>query len=308
MGVYYMPAEGDGRVEQLLHWYKTRERPRPSFPRAIQIQTTSRCNARCLFCGYMDIHKTLPMGDMDDDLFRKIADECCNHYVGRISTYLMNEPLVDPKQAERIAYIEARRKPFTKTKINSNGALLTPDVSEGLIDAKLRHLWVSVQGYSQESYKKSMGLSLTRVLDNIDAFLDIRDRKGAKFPKLTVTTLRTKLVEDELEYAAKYWADRNVRFKIHTMDNRSGKDEIKEIAVSKPKLRRNCDLFLKQAYILYNGDMILCCHDWKRTVVLGNVREHSIEEVWNSPRFLQVIREYEAGDYTNCEICRTCTG
>ena len=112
-------------------------------------------------------------------------------------------------------------------------------------------------------------------------------------------------MEGEIEYAKKYWADRNVRFKIHTPDNRSGQD-LEEIAVNKPKPKRNCDLFLKQAYILYNGDMVLCCHDWRRSVVLGNVGESSIRQVWNSLHFQDLIRQYYSGDFTNLEICRNC--
>jgi radical SAM protein with 4Fe4S-binding SPASM domain len=53
--------------------------------------------------------------------------------------------------------------------------------------------------------------------------------------------------------------------------------------------------------------MVICCHDWRRTVVLGNVREQSIEEIWNSPRYLELIRQYYAGDFSNLAICRTCT-
>jgi radical SAM protein with 4Fe4S-binding SPASM domain len=63
---------------------------------------------------------------------------------------------------------------------------------------------------------------------------------------------------------------------------------------------------LKQAYIVENGDMILCCHDWRQTVVLGNVAETSIKAVWNSDRFLDRIYAYYSGDFTNIEICRNC--
>jgi len=309
MGEYYIPKEGEGKFAQFMTWVKTKgkRRPRPSFPRAIQIQTTSYCNAMCLFCGYKHTHNTLEMGYMDDDLFKKIIDETSRHFIGRISPYLMNEPLMDKKMPERIAYIEQHSKPFTKTKINTNGALLTEDMSERLIDAGLRHLWVSVQGYSAETYTKSMGIKKFNVLDNIDRFLDIRERKGKKLPKLSITTLDTTIVHDELEYAKKHWAERGVKFKIHTVDNRSG-DDISELSSrEKLSLRRDCDLFLKQAYVLFNGDVILCCHDWRRTVVLGNLREHSLEEIWNSEHFLELIRQYQAGDFTNLKVCRTCS-
>ncbi|THB71159.1 MAG: radical SAM protein [Desulfovibrio sp.] len=305
MADYFMPAPNQGALSRLMTRISTGKRPRPSFPRAVQIQTTSRCNAKCLFCGYNET-RDLPQGDMDDDLFTKIADECGRHFVGRVSPYLMNEPLVDKKLPQRIAYLNKVRKPGTKTKINTNGALLTEDVSEALIDAKLRHLWISVQGIRAETYKQSMGLDLAKTLANIDTFLDIRARKKAALPKLTITMLHTALTDAEMDEAHAYWAERDVRFKVHHMDNRAGKD-LSGLAVRKPKLRRNCSLFLKQAYILYNGDMVICCHDWRRTIVLGNVGESSIKEIWNSSHFKDLIHEYQAGDYSNLALCRTCT-
>lgn len=306
MAEYYMPGPEDTLWRKLVRWRKHDQLPRPRFPRAIQIQTDSRCNADCVFCGWHHTKGAQPQGRMDDALFRKIVDECGRHWIGRISPYLMNEPLLDPNMPDKIAYINKRRKFVTKTKINSNGALLTEGMSEGLIDAGLRHLWISVQGYSEETYRQSMGLSLSKVLGNIDKFLEIRGRKRKGLPKLTITTLKTTIVENELDYAKKYWADRDVRFKIHHVDNRSGKD-ISHLGTMSPKLRRNCDLFLKQAYVLYNGDMIICCHDWKRTVVLGNLGRQSLSEIWNSQHFLDLIRQYQAGDFRNLKLCASCT-
>jgi radical SAM protein with 4Fe4S-binding SPASM domain len=89
------------------------------------------------------------------------------------------------------------------------------------------------------------------------------------------------------------------------MDNRAG-DKAQSLAPGEHQRKRGCDLFLKQAYIVENGDMILCCHDWRQSVVLGNVAKTSIKEVWNSPAFLDRIYEYYAGNFENIEICRNC--
>lgn len=310
MGTYYMPAPNASMANKLWTWLRTGDRFRPSFPRAIQFQTSSFCNARCAFCGYTHHHKDLEQGVITDELFKKIADECCSHYMGRISPYLMNEPLMDKKIAERIAYITKHKKVCTKTKINSNGALLSEDMSRGLIDSGLDQLWISVNGYSKETYNDSMNLDIDQTLGNVDKFLELRTQKGKKRPKLIITTIRTSLVEPEIEYAKKYWSTRDVTFKTHALDNRSGVDinwlQPADKQGKAPQRRKNCDLFLKQAYIIYNGDMVLCCHDWKRTVKLGNVGEKSIKEIWNSKYFIELIYQHLAQDFTNMELCRTC--
>ena len=68
----------------------------------------------------------------------------------------------------------------------------------------------------------------------------------------------------------------------------------------------NCTRLFKQAYILWNGDMVLCCTDYTRKVVLGNVDETSIREVWNSPRAVQIRRLYAEGFMDQIPLCKDC--
>lgn len=307
MARYYMPEPGDSYFKKIRTWLTTGKRFRPRFPRTIEFQTLSLCNAKCIFCPHKHSPELLPHGKMDDALFKKIIDECSKHLVGRVSPYLTNEPLMDKRMPTMLRYIHDKMPFFTKSKINSNAFLLTEDMGEALIDSGLTHLWLSVNGYSEETYRASMGLDLNRVLTNIDTFLATKSRMKRKNPKVIVTTIETSIVKDEIAYARNYWKTRDIEFKVHALDNRAGKEGFafrdKE---NKPKLKRDCDLFLKQAYIVENGDMIICCHDWKQSVKVGNVAETSIAEVWNSPRFVELIREYNRGDYTNLDICSKC--
>jgi MoaA/NifB/PqqE/SkfB family radical SAM enzyme len=242
---------------------------------------------------------------MEDGLIHKIVDECSRHFVGRISPYLTNEPLMDKRMPDILRFIRNSAPFFTKTKINTNAALLTEEMSRKLLDSGLSQVWFSVNGYSPETYKASMNLDFTTSMRNIDFFLTLKKRLNKRRPGVRVVTLRTQLIAHELEGAARYWAERGVDFRVHHMDNRAG-DGVSQIAYGDAPFKRDCDLFLKQAYIVENGDMILCCHDWRQTVVLGNVAETSIRTVWNSPVFLDHIYEYLAGNFERMDICRNC--
>lgn len=308
MARYFMPGPEDGLLRNVLTWIRTGRRFRPSFPRAVQFQTLSTCNARCVFCPHSQSPKEIPHGRMDDALVAKIIAECGRHLVGRVSPYLTNEPLQDKRMPAILDAIKKASRFPVKTKINTNAALLTEDMGKKLLDAKLDQLWISVNGYSQETYKESMGLDFDLTMHNINTFLDMKKRLRAKRPKVVITTIRTKLVEHELEKARNYWSARDVKFSVHHLDNRSGEEATGGIRPAGQALhhKRGCDLFLKQAYIVENGDMILCCHDWRQSVVLGNVARASIAEVWNSKRFKTLIYEYYANNFDNLEICRYC--
>jgi MoaA/NifB/PqqE/SkfB family radical SAM enzyme len=305
MARYYMPERGASYLNKVYTWLKTGKRFRPSFPRTVEFQTLSACNAKCLFCPHSTSPELLPHGRMEDDLIKKIAEECGRHPVNRVNPYLTNEPLMDRRMPAILRLLRDKCRFFTKTKINTNAALLTEEVGAKILESGLSEMWFSVNGYSPETYRASMNLDFATSMRNIDAFLALKKKLGKKRPSLKVTTLRTTIVEPELEFAKRYWAERGVPFSIHHMDNRAG-DKAQNLAPGEHQRKRGCDLFLKQAYIVENGDMILCCHDWRQSVVLGNVAESSIQEVWNSPVFLDRIYEYYAGNFENIELCRNC--
>lgn len=308
MARYYMPGPEDGFLKNIITWARTGRRFRPSFPRAVQFQTLSTCNAKCVFCPHCQSPKEIPHGRMDDAMIDKIIRECSRHLVGRVSPYLTNEPLMDKRMPAILRQIKKACVFPVKTKINTNAALMTERISRGLIEAGLDQLWISVNGYSEETYRRSMDLDFTATMENINTLLDMKKTLGAKRPKVVITTIETKLVEHELQKAKEYWAVRDVKFSIHRLDNRSGEEATGAIrpVSRKPKPKRDCDLFLKQAYIVENGDMIICCHDWRQSVVVGNIARSSIYEVWNSDYFKGLIYEYFAEKFDNLEICRNC--
>ena len=305
---YYLPQD-TGALEGLYRRLTKKERPLPPFPRVIQIQTKSGCNARCLFCPNSIVGSTLDHGEMEWDLFTRIADEITRHPVARISPYLMNEPLMDRKLGEKIRYLAERRHPDTIIKINSNGALLDEDMGEQLIDSGLDRINFSVHGIRKETYEAQMvGLKLEKVLENIDSFLELKKRKGASKPRVRVTMVRTRAIEEELPEILAYWKARGVRVNVRPLENRA----MQEIAATGLNPRKwkpfsFCNRLFEQAYILFNGDVVLCCVDWERTTILGNLQEHTLEEIWNGELFTEIRRRYLAGDLKGllCQKCLT---
>ncbi|RLD98022.1 MAG: radical SAM protein [Aquificota bacterium] len=305
---YYLPQE-TGTLKALYKRLIRKERPLPPFPRVIQIQTKSGCPARCVFCPNSIVGPKLTHGEMEWDLFTKIADEITRHSVARISPYLMNEPLLDRRLGDKIRYLADRKQPDTVIKINSNGALLDDETGEQLIESGLDRINFSVHGIRKETYESQMvGLKLEKVLENIDRFLELKKRKGASKPRVRVTMVRTKAIEEELPEIMAYWKARKVKVNVRPLENRA----MKEIAATglNPKKWKPfsfCNRLFEQAYILYNGDVVLCCVDWERTTILGNLREQSLEEIWNSPRFTEIRKRYLVGDLKGllCQKCLT---
>ena len=62
--------------------------------------------------------------------------------------------------------------------------------------------------------------------------------------------------------------------------------------------------YIRTLTIGYNGDVILCCHDYFRKYVMGNVMEKSILEIWNSYHNLRKqLLKYNNPELPICKIC-----
>ncbi len=303
---YYLPDPRDSMLAALRK--RLTRRRVPPFPRTLQIQTATGCNADCVFCPYGRTHDSQPKGRMDWDLFRKIVDESARHRVRRISPYLMNEPFADPELFERIAYIN-RSNPRARVVITTNGSLLGPRALDRLLalGAGVHELAISVQGIDPAAYKLTMGgsLDLGRTLANVERLIEaVRGRR--RRPRLWITMVDSGLID--ARRAVAYWRSRGVACRTTRLENRGGNvPEAAELARA-PSMEAlsSCTRLFKQMYVLFDGDVVLCCTDYARAQVLGNVRKRSLYEVWNGEPALEIRRKFLAGCAGELPLCGPC--
>ena len=302
-----MPLPEDGILER---WRKRlTRRPVPAFPRVIQIQTRTGCNADCVFCPYGATAESQPRGTMEWGLFRKIVDESAGHRVRRISPYLMNEPLLDPEIAERIATIN-RVNPRARVTLSTNGSLLTAPVVERLLDLDggVHELAISIQGIDPGAYAGTMrgGMNLRRTMANVDHLVREMRRRRARRPAVWITMVDTGLID--APRAMEYWRGRGLSARCTRLENRGG--NVRE-AENFTRGRRmdcysGCTRLFKQACIKFNGEVVLCCTDYESRVVLGNVRERSLREVWNGEAAASIRAKFLSGQIGEIPLCGAC--
>ena len=59
--------------------------------------------------------------------------------------------------------------------------------------------------------------------------------------------------------------------------------------------------------ITWDGDVVPCCRDLKKDYVIGNIKEHSIMELWNSEKIIQLRQKQILRQYKDIPLCRECT-
>jgi len=286
------------------------------FPANIQFETTSRCNAKCGFCPYPETSKTEPQGAMDDDLFDKIVDEISYYPVQLIQPFLNNDPLMDRKIVPRLEQI-LRKNPTSRVSVTTNGFLLRPEIARALAAMPLHTIHISSNGLTNQTYRETMGIDGLTVLANVNRLWDEMQRLGSS-TRLVITAILMSTNKREVEHMREYWRARGVTFYLNPLNNRAGNmtpERFRELlpfddAANTTQLRAynmsGCPSLYAWMGILWNGDMVRCCMDWRRAKVLGNAREASLYDLWHGKGYRALRQVSDEGRLNEMPLCGEC--
>jgi radical SAM protein with 4Fe4S-binding SPASM domain len=297
-----------------VRWLRTRGE---LFPAVVQVQTINRCNASCRMCPYPNTWALMPRDVMEDALYSKIAAECAG--AAELHDFVpmaQNEPLLDPKLADRIAEFKAQAQPHQMVELVTNGSALTPQRFEQLSDAGLDLLTISVNANSEATYQKVMGgLKWARLLD----LLETLRQKGSAQTNIYLRYVVQRENVHEAGAFARRWR-RHFNLMLYDVNNRAGAvSDYAQVATVKhaltrrlrrwlgPRLFKVCPYLFSIMAVMQNGDVLLCGNDWQEREVVGNVRAASLRAIYNSPRMNEVRELMRQGRYDEIAPCRNCS-
>ena len=73
----------------------------------------------------------------------------------------------------------------------------------------------------------------------------------------------------------------------------------------KTKIRKVCPCVFYTLYILPNGDVVTCC-DPPYPIVLGNIKNESLIDMWNGKRRKEFLRMQLQGNRHKHPVCQRC--
>ncbi|MHB1346006.1 MAG: radical SAM protein [Candidatus Humimicrobiaceae bacterium] len=280
-------------------------------PIKLWIEISSICNLKCRLC----VNKELSSGekkDMDFDLFKKIIDEI-KDYAYEINLFHRGEPLLNPNIAEMAEYAFSRK---IKTRLFTNGVLLTAKLSERLIKSGLDLITFSFDGYTKEVYEKNRcGAVFEETLENITCFLKIKRRMAAGRPAASILVME---YADDLsphdfrlqkkEFAKRFKGlplDRIITRKPH---NWGGSLNIKSLAqTGNSGSEINACTFLWYALVIFfNGKVAPCPQDFFGKLIVGDVNNQTIKDIFNSNKMQNLRKSFKCKNIEDLNICRDC--
>jgi radical SAM protein with 4Fe4S-binding SPASM domain len=291
------------------------------FPSTIQLQTINACQAACIMCPYTTYSKVFPRGRMDDELFEKVVAEIAEHpQVRTFVPMLQNEPLLDKRLFDKIARFREVTGGRVRVELVTNGAFLTDEVIDQIRRVRLDILDISLDAATRETYEQiRVGLDFDQVIAGVERAIaaDLPDTS------IFVRLVRQRANVHEVREFSRRWRARGVSVFIYSAHDRAGSverfdDRVRFSERELPVLQRaerrvsriwfrHCPIPFAMTNILHNGDMLMCVHDWGRKVVLGNVRDATIAELWNGDRMREIRRLVSERRYGDVPACRDCS-
>jgi radical SAM protein with 4Fe4S-binding SPASM domain len=312
-------VEGDAMIHSLIsrakkvayakHLYQKNGKPldHPRFPLTVHIECTNNCPARCVMCP-MDI-MTRSTGAMEFELFERLVREVARYpEVEELHMHGFGEPTLDKQLPRKVAL--AKKLGIQYTYIVTTGSLLTKETAKSLIIAGLDGMKFSFYGMTAQTYEAThRRLKFDKVVRNIETFFDVRDQLKASNPQIRFQFAREVAPPGEFEAFINHWrpymdADRGDAFFDTGLHNWGGAKAYNEQRNHNDIPR--CRWPFRDMQILWDGKVVPCCYDYDANVVLGNVREKTIEEIWFSKEyenFRQIWRNSKAASIPICAKC-----
>lgn len=277
----------DGDLPRYLH-YRFRYEAYPDRkilddePPCLQIEPTSVCNFRCVFCYQTDAEFTDKrnghMGSMSLDLFKRVVDMA----VGRVEAVTLasrGEPTACRDLGAMLAYAKGK---FLALKLNTNASLLDEKRCHEILSAEPQTVVFSADAAAEPEYSRlRVGGTLEKTLKNVKLFQDIRRKHYPKTP--TITRVSGVKVDQEasLEDMERVWGDfvDQVAFVAY--------NPWEDAYHAEPNgIKTPCTDLWRRLFVWWDGTANPCDVDFKTTMPVGKLQDaKSLREVWRSSAY-----------------------
>lgn len=296
-----------------------------SRPSELTIEPTLQCNSDCIMCNrsFNRQEDKQAQGFLSWEVLNQSASFWPS---ARILFGGFGEALMHPDYLEML---RAMKRAGATVYTFSNGILLTRDKGQGLVDAGMDKICISMGGATRETYRKVRGVDgFDAVLQNLRELKAYKKQQGTPFPRVSFNVVAMESVMPEL--CALLELAKELGVEEMAMPNLVVQGDVLRQEFIWSNLERNraiigaaaqtaqrlgvkfhppvlderegyCwDLF-NRLNINWDGSVMSCAME---RFILGDLRTQGIDEIWNAPGLLKLRRDFLAGK--GAEHCPQC--
>lgn len=293
-------------------------------PMSMYIEPTRFCNFKCFYCmhgtrgvegGALD-ETGFELRNMDMDMFDKLVSEVMKFKTvpKRICFSGLGEPLMNknlPKMIKKLrdAGFENRIDVIT------NGYLLTPEMSDELLEAGINRVQVSIQGLTNEKYKEicNTDVDLNRIIENVKYFYG-HEKKGQStiFVKIIDAILEN---DDKDKFFEMFGNICDTIFIEHLvimqqqMGDHGGKtDATRNLNGELVEKREVCGVMFYFFQVNIDGETFPCSTPGlPNSFSMGNVKENTLQEIWDGKKRNNLMKANLKIGYSKIPACSKCS-
>lgn len=263
---------------------------RQTAPFTIQVEPTEGCNLGCKFCGLQGMRKngTKPWKFMTTAIAERIASEIARvGWKAKIVFAVHGEPTLNPDLLEIIKIFRSHLE-GNIFHLYTNGININKSENPGLYLDKLFDAGVDdvlIDCYTKDSY----------------AFIEkVGDRNVVVLepgvPYYTTKHERRILLVPPLD-------DDKVNRATRRLLNHAGA----AAPLDKSFNNKRCALPFREMTIRWDGNVALCCNDFRGAYKIANIMELPIDELWQHPLFqaARIMLYNKDRNFVPCDGCNT---
>jgi MoaA/NifB/PqqE/SkfB family radical SAM enzyme len=285
-------------------------------PKSVKIEITSRCNFKCSFCAHQQGSKQ--QGDMDFDLFMRLADEMRAAGVEELGMFYIGESMMCKWLPDAIEY--AKKIGFPYVFLTTNGSLATPDRVEAIMKAGLDSLKFSFNNANASQFEEMAGLPpkmFEKIIENMKQAWAIRE-DGGYATKLYASSIKydgdqAGRMQKAVDRIAPF-VDEHYWLPLLSFGDQATEQEeemgLKPVVGNPGRLATMraplpCWAVFREGHITSEGRLSACCFDSSDSWKMADLKEVSFMEGWNSLAFQMLRKAHLDGDVhgTACESC-----
>ena len=276
----------------LIHRYRYEIYPENNiiddYPPYLQIEPTSICNYRCVFCYQTDnlFNKKTNgfMGHMSLDTFQKIVDQAENN-IEFISIASRGEPLICPDICEMLKYTHGK---FLNLKLNTNASLLDEKKSHAILQSGVKTLVFSADAAETKLYSElRVNGKLEKILKNIDTFNSIKEKQYKDSQIITRVSGVKVSKSQNIDEMESFWGklvDQVAFVEYVPWEN---------VYSSKAtNIKKPCSDLWRRMFIWWDGKINPCDVDYKSELKVGNFSKLSLSDAWKSDYYQNLRKNH----------------
>jgi radical SAM protein with 4Fe4S-binding SPASM domain len=276
------------------------------FPLHLDIELAGVCNLRCDFCFQNDLI-TKPLGLMDMDMYTKIIDEGKRSGLCAIKLQIRGESFLHPRLFDCICY--AKDAGIMDVQITTNGTLLNEERITDILNSGLDKIVFSVDDHHSAAYgKRNTDPCYFSTKYAISHLLRQKKKLGKSKP---VVHVQANISDVDIEsvkriqlYLQKEFLepDKIIINRLH--DYRNEVDSFRDI--DKDYQMPPCSYLVQRLAVFWNGEVTTCCMDYNNIFKLGNAKQKTIKEIWQSETMETLREKHFEGQYGDVPVCKHC--